>query len=168
MIKQKGKKSLAACAVVLMSAVSTTSSASDLVEVEAVVKRYASTVACLFEESDFKAVQVAGDKNEPMSFMDYYAVVWSGDFGCAGGSGTHGVILTTVGSRAGGTLLVLPDNPNTFVPTRTVSAVAGAQGMVIIEGPAYLDNDPNCCPSGTASYVYKFDQRSETMKLVEE
>ncbi|MBA4500895.1 hypothetical protein [Marinobacterium marinum] len=168
MIEKFGKKSLAACIFAFMSAVSTTSNASDLAEVEAVVKLYASTVACSYEGSDFKAVQVAGDKNEPMSFMDYYTVVWSGDLGCSGGSGSHGVIMTTVGSRAGGNLKVLADKANVMVPTRTVKAVAGAQGMVIIEGPAYRENDPNCCPSGTASYVYKFDQGSETMKLVEE
>jgi len=168
MIVQYGKKSLAAGALALLGTVSTQSYATDLAEVEAVVQRYASSVACGFEGAEFKAVQVAGDKNEPMSFMDYYAVIWSGDLGCNGGSGTHGVIMTTVGSRAAGTLLVIPENPNVFVPTRVVNAVAGAQGMVIIEGPAYLDDDPNCCPSGTASYVYKFDQQSETMKLVEE
>ena len=134
-------------------------------DVERVVEKYASSVACNVEGSDFgvKAVKVVGSPDETRSHEDYFAVVWGGSFGCPGGSGAYGFVVTTVAVRSGSTPVVLPTSDPVIVPTRAVTNVAGGKGLLVVEAAAYKDGDPNCCPSGSESFIYKFDPKLERM-----
>lgn len=133
---------------------------------------YADSIAC--EHSKIEAKNIAA--LTPYKTMDSrgdakYAVLWSGDIGCAGGSGTSGSAITIVKIGAGDSVLVDPvqSSPNISheLPVRYVERLVGnTADSLIIEGKEYGKDDPNCCPSVHVRATLKVDVKGN-WKMIE-
>ncbi len=126
---------------------------------------YADSIAC--EHSKIEAKNIAA--LVPYRTMDSrgdakYAVLWSGDIWCAGGSGTNGSAITIVKIGAGDSFLVdsLQSSPiiSHELPVRYVERLVGnTADSLIIEGKEYGKDDPNCCPSVNVRATLKVDAK---------
>lgn len=118
-----------------------------------VVNFYARAVAC-GSENALSGKDIAA--MTPLTDMDKredakFAVIWYGDFGCQGGSGTTAARLAIVGVGSGDTFYV---NPYESEPAqdaglpRSVEKIVGAtKDTLIFDVRDYASNDANCCPS---------------------
>jgi len=100
-----------------------------------------------------------------------YAVLWDGDIGCAGGSGTSGTNISIVTVSIGDSFVVDPHTSSPIIqfesPVRSVSRIVGnTRDTLILEGKEFADNDPNCCPSITVRFTLRVDDKGN-WKLVE-
>jgi len=134
--------------------------------------QYANAVSCETEKIGPK--QIAGLRPYK-SFDDrmdaVYAVLWSGDIGCAGGSGTSGTNISIVTIGAGDSYVVDPTRSSPVVqfesPVRYVERIVGnTPDTLILEGKDYGPKDPNCCPSVPVRFTLKVDGKGN-WKLVE-
>lgn len=100
-----------------------------------------------------------------------YAVLWIGDIGCAGGSGTSGTNVSIVTVGMGDSFVVDPHLSSPIIqfetPVRTITRIVGnTRDTLILEGKEYADNDANCCPSITVRFTLRVDEKGN-WKLVE-
>lgn len=100
-----------------------------------------------------------------------YAVLWVGDIGCAGGSGTYGtnVAIVTIGVGDSYTVDPLQSSPVIHFesPVRLVSRIVGnTRDSMILEGLEFGPNDSNCCPSIPVRFTLKLDEKGN-WKLAE-
>ena len=116
------------------------------------VKHYSAAIAC----SD-----VAPDANNIAAMTPYksfdnredakFAVIWHGDIGCLGGSGTSSARIAVVKVGAGDSFYVSPSESSPQVEEglpRTVEKVVGATAdSITVDVRDYGDKDANCCPS---------------------
>lgn len=91
-----------------------------------------------------------------------YAVLWTGDIGCAGGSGTDSANVSIVVIRAGASFLVDPQQSSPLVrfdsPVRYVDRIVEhGRDTLTLEGLAHAPNDPNCCPTQRLRFTLKVD-----------
>ena len=100
-----------------------------------------------------------------------YAVLWGGDIGCAGGSGTNGTHVSIVTIGAGDSYIVDPLQSSPVIqfdsPVRYVSRIVGnTRDSMILEGLEYGPEDSNCCPSSVVRFTRKLDEKGN-WKLAE-
>lgn len=100
-----------------------------------------------------------------------YAVLWTGDIGCAGGSGTNGTNIAMVSIGSGDSFFVDPTRSSPAIdfdsPTRYVDRLVGnTRDSLILEGHEYGANDSNCCPSINLRFTLRLDAKGN-WKLVE-
>ena len=93
-----------------------------------------------------------------------YAVLWTGDIGCAGGSGTVGTNLSIVTVSTGDSYVVDPLQSSPVIqfesPVRGVERIVGnTRDSLILEGVEYGSNDPNCCPSIKVRFTLRVDEK---------
>ncbi len=93
-----------------------------------------------------------------------YAVLWSGDIGCAGGSGTSSANITVVGIGGGDGFFVDPaqsspqinfDSPVNFIR----EVVNTTQDTLTLKGKEYAESDPHCCPSIDVRFTLRADDK---------
>lgn len=92
-----------------------------------------------------------------------YAVLWVGDIGCAGGSGTEMTNIAMVTVGAGDSFVVDPliSSPvaKFLSPVRYIEKIIGnTHDSLIVEGYEYGEEDPNCCPSIRVRLTLRVDQ----------
>jgi len=100
-----------------------------------------------------------------------YAVLWSGDIGCAGGSATEFTNVSIVTVGAGDAFVVDPAQSSPLIqfesPVRYVSRIVGnTRDSLILEGWEQGPNDPNCCPSILVRFTLRVDEKGN-WKLTE-
>jgi len=100
-----------------------------------------------------------------------YAVIWSGDVGCAGGSGTHFSNIAIVKAGIGTTFYVDPllSSPGIAfeIPVRYVDKIVGnTRDTLILEGMGFGENDANCCPSIKLRFTLRVDEKGN-WKMIE-
>jgi uncharacterized membrane protein len=93
-----------------------------------------------------------------------YLVVWSGDIGCEGGTGSVNPAISTVNIGAGNRFFVDPlrSSPSIKheIPVRYVERLVGTTAdSLTVEGKAYGPNDGNCCPSTDVRATVKVDAK---------
>lgn len=93
-----------------------------------------------------------------------FAVIWSGDIGCAGGSGTTYSRISIIKIGTGDTYLVDPEESSpivTFdVPVRHVERIVGnTDTTLVLEGMKFGPDDPNCCPSIKVRFTLQADEK---------
>ena len=99
-----------------------------------------------------------------------YAVVWSGDIGCMGGSGTVSSNILVV--RVGPTPEFLVD-PNASspvvhfeIPVKYVDKLVGnTADQLVLEGFDYGPNDASCCPSIHKRVTMQVDEKGNWKTL---
>lgn len=114
---------------------------------------YARSISCesgKIEPKDIAALVPFKDFNSQLEAK--FAVLWHGDTGCQGGSGTDfsQIMIVTVGM--GNRFLVDPtlSSPTAKfeIPVRFVDRLVGnTTDSLVLEGNEFGDNDSNCCPS---------------------
>jgi len=100
-----------------------------------------------------------------------YAVLWSGDIGCFGGSGTEGTNVSIVTISIGDSYIVDPLQSSPAVqfesPVRHIERIVGnTTDSLILEGKEFGPNDPNCCPSIKVRFTLRVDEKGN-WKLVD-
>ena len=100
-----------------------------------------------------------------------YAVLWAGDIGCAGGSGTEGTNLSIVTISTGDSYVVDPLLSSPVIqfecPVRFVERIVGnTRDSLILEGKEHGPKDANCCPSILVRFTLRADEKGN-WKLVE-
>lgn len=100
-----------------------------------------------------------------------YAVLWVGDIGCAGGSGTSGTNVSIVTISVGDSYTVDPLQSSPVIqfesPVRYVSRIVGnTRDSMILEGLEFGPKDANCCPSIPVRFTLKLDEKGN-WKLAE-
>lgn len=97
-----------------------------------------------------------------------YAVLWSGDVGCAGGSGSSSANITIVGIGGGNGLFVDSahsspqitfDSPVNFIR----EVVSYTQDTLTLRGKEYAEGDPHCCPSVDVRFTLRSDDQGNWM-----
>lgn len=133
---------------------------------------YANAISCTEVEITPKEIAALTPYKARDEFLDAkFAVLWDGDIGCFGGSGTSGTNLSIVTVGMGDSFVVDPRVSSPMIqfetPVRMVSRIVGnTRDTLILEGKEYADNDPNCCPSITLRFTLRVDDKGN-WKLVE-
>lgn len=116
------------------------------------VKKFSESISCTGAppESQYIAAMIPY-KTVEARLETKFAVVYHGDIGCAGGSGTSGAAIAIVRIGAGETFYVSPKESSPVVDDelpRMVERVVGATSdSITIDALTYGKDDPNCCPS---------------------
>lgn len=137
------------------------------------VAGYASAISCpdgvMIEPEQIAALQefkTAGDR-----FKAKYAVLWTGDIGCSGGSGSSRTNISIVTIGANDSCIVDPLRSSPAVqfdsPVRYIEKIIShTRDSLVLEGKEYGENDPNCCPSIPRRFTLREDQNGN-WKIVE-
>ncbi len=101
-----------------------------------------------------------------------YAVLWEGDIGCAGGTGTASTNIAIVTVGAGDSFLVDPSQSSPSITfdslTRYVDKIVGnTRESLTLEGKEHGPNDPMCCPSVKVRFTLQSDAKGN-WKLVDQ
>lgn len=133
---------------------------------------YATGIACT--ESKIEARHIAAltpYKNFDDRMDAKYAVLWTGDIGCLGGSGTNGTHISIVTVGTGDSYIVDPLKSSPAInfesPVRYIEKIVGnTRDSLILEGMEYGPEDANCCPSINIRFTLKATQNGD-WKLAE-
>lgn len=170
------RKLIAIAAVSLISSIST---AQDAPQVETITKgiiaaasAYQNAISC--SESRIQAKDIAA--LIPWKTFDdrmdaKYAVLLTGDIGCAGGSGTNYTYIAMISIGSGNSFVVDPSHSSPVIafesPARYVARLVGnTRDTLILEGYEFGPNDANCCPSINLRFTLRVDAKGN-WKLVE-
>ena len=136
------------------------------------VTGYANAISCPGVKIDPKQIAALVPYKTFDDRMDAkYAVLWAGDIGCAGGSGTEGTNLSIVTISTGDSYVVDPFQSSPAIqfesPVRYVERIVGnTKDSLILEGMEYGPKDSNCCPSIKVRFTLRVDEKGN-WKLVE-
>lgn len=171
-------KSAVAVATILM-AVTTSSLAQSAPPVPEITRQvikaatsYKEAIACVEDKIGAKDIAALVPYKTLDDRMDAkYAVLWVGDIGCAGGSGTYGTNVSIVTIGAGDSYTVDPLQSSPVIrfesPVRLVSRIVGnTRDSMILEGLEFGPKDANCCPSIPVRFTLKVDEKGN-WKLVD-
>lgn len=134
-----------------------------------VARSYADTIAC----------EVSLDRRDVLSLAPYvgagtlidtkYAVLWRGDIGCSGGSGTTFNEIMIIGIGAYEFYFVDPakSSPNVRFDSPSVieQVVSYTQDTIVIKGYEYSEEDALCCPSLPVEITLQSDAEGNWEKL---
>lgn len=129
------------------------------------VTSYANAISCPGVKVDAKQIAALVPYKTMDDRMDAkYAVLWPGDIGCAGGSGTEGTHLSIVTVSTGDSYVVDPLQSSPVIqfesPVRFVERIVGnTRDSLILEGKDYGPKDPNCCPSILVRFTVRVDEK---------
>ena len=152
--------------ITLVIVFSASVSAFETKDVVSVMKKYVSSITCnedLNAPGFFKVLPISEieyDPEYPRSYsgIDAYGVIWVGDQGCSGGSGSSGVYITPVVVNHWGTNLVVLHTKEITVPAREYIDATSNQknNKLIINVKIYRDGDTNCCATGKEKLTYLY------------
>lgn len=120
-------------------------------KVLAAASAYATAIACDVKVEASNVVPLVpytdmGNRDDAL-----YVVLWQGDIGCAGGSGTGGIQVSTVRIGAGDSYMVDVGASSPLVelplPGRFSKVLRHSGNRVSIEILEHRPSDPECCPS---------------------
>lgn len=99
-----------------------------------------------------------------------YAVLWSGDIGCAGGSGTSSANITIVGMGGGDGFFVdsARSSPQIMFdsPVNLIREVVNyTEDTLTLRGKEYAENDPRCCPSIDTRFTLREDAQGNWLLI---
>lgn len=131
-----------------------------------VATQYIHSIAC--ETSPVTAKQIiplTPYSSEDTRWDAQYAVLWSGDIGCQGGSGTSSANLLIVKIGAGAFYYVdsKQSSPNIHYesPTNWVTNVTSfSANRMVLAGRTYASQDPHCCPSVLTEFILERDKQA--------
>lgn len=128
-----------------------------------VAQKYQSSIACATSEAATQPVLELFPYTTPQDREEVqYAVLWSGDIGCAGGTGTSSANITVVRMGGGNGFFVdaAQSSPNIIFesPVNYIRKVVNyTEDAMTLEGKEYADKDPHCCPSVGVRFTLRAD-----------
>lgn len=116
------------------------------------VTHYAQAISCTDAKVDAKHIAALVPYRSPEDSSDAkYAVVWVGDIGCLGGTGTMRTNIAVVTIGSGYTFLVDPSQSSPIVQFEAYGSftrlVGNTHDSLIIDASELGSNDAHCCPS---------------------
>lgn len=101
-----------------------------------------------------------------------YVVLWSGDIGCQGGSGTSTANITSIEIGAAQYVYVNSEESSPNIDYESPVAyvrrvVSYAKDKLVLEGKTYAEKDPHCCPSLTIQFTLTQDTEGNWKKTEE-
>lgn len=164
---------LTICTVAHIASAQTTPSTTEILRgIAKAVNSYRASVSCGDQVVDAKSIAALSAYKTFDDRMDAkYAVLWTGDIGCAGGSGTSGSNIAIVTVGTGDSYMVDPLLSSPVVsfesPVRNIERIVGnTKDTLILEGKEYGPKDANCCPSLNVRFTLKSDEKGN-WKLVD-
>jgi hypothetical protein len=127
------------------------------------VTSFANSISCpqVKVEPKMIAALVPYKFNDGSTVDAKYAVLWTGDIGCAGGSGTEITNLSIVKIITGAYIVdPLQSSPaiKFKIPARYVERIVGStRDSLILEGRTYGSGDAICCPSALVHFTMRAD-----------
>lgn len=99
-----------------------------------------------------------------------YAVLWSGDIGCQGGSGTSSANLLIVKIGAGAFYYVDSQHSTPNIryesPTNWVTHIVSySANRLVLAGKTYAEKDPHCCPSLHTEFIVERNDQGDWLLL---
>jgi hypothetical protein len=128
------------------------------------VERYASSISCSGIKVQPKDVLTLGSDKDDES-LPKYAVLWSGDLGCFGGSGTEATHLA-IATVNTGQYVVQPGLSSPVVafesPVRFVTRVVRTNAdTLVLEGREYAPTDPQSSPSIPVRFALRVNAKGD-------
>ena len=128
-------------------------------------RKYQDAISC--SEIPIKpkdVVPLVSLKSTEERFMVAYAVLWVGDIGCSGGTGSAGSYISIVGVAFDDYFYVDPSRSSPQVefggPAKLITKISRySHDTLLVEGKKASQNDPNCCPSINVKYKLKADAK---------
>ena len=136
------------------------------------VTGYANAISCPDVEVEPKQIAaLVPYKTMDDRFDAKYAILWVGDIGCAGGTGTLRTHLSIVTISIGDSYVVDPLQSSPAIqfesPAGDLERIVGnTRDSLILEGMEHGPKDPNCCPSIKVRFTLRVDKKGN-WKLVE-
>lgn len=129
-------------------------------------RHWVRAIACAVPPDPAMVIPLIPSRSPEARWDARYAVIWGGDLGCEGGSGTHGSHIAIAVLRAGDSVLIDPMQSSPVVrfpiPVRYVErVVSNTADSLTLEGMAYGDKDPNCCPSLPTRFTMRVDDKGQ-------
>ena len=129
--------------------------------------KYADSIACGVSEISAGNVAALVPCDGEDRYEAKYAVIWTGDIECYGGSGTTSTNIAMVHIGGGDTFFVKPELSSPLVSLELYSSRSSAKVIdsgsdyIILEGFDYHPSgkDPGCCPSLKIKKVIKPDNK---------
>jgi hypothetical protein len=156
--------------VVLSAAASQAQTGDDSLTVDEITQKvsesvdhYTAAIACErgpVEPKDIAALIPYGKTEADDLTQAEYAVIWQGDIGCAGGSGTISANIAVVKVSHWGVFLVDPRWSSPIAkfdpPVKYIDRLLGnTRNTLVLEGVTYGDDDATCCPSVRVRFTMK-------------
>jgi hypothetical protein len=132
--------------------------------VVAAATQYAAAIACGEDMVEIIDVLTLNPWVEYYDSYDAeYVVIWRGDIGCLGGSGTMGIHITSVKIGAASSFYADARNSSPVTKFEFSSrsfdgVVANTSDVIVMEGREYGPDDANCCPSMRVRYTLKREE----------
>lgn len=129
-----------------------------------VATKYADAVSCGNTEINSNRIAALVPWTEDNMREDaIYAVLWSADIGCAGGSGSSSTYISIVKVGGGNSFYVVPELSSPVIEfktgTRFVNGILGnTSDLIIVEGLFHDDDDSNSFPSIKRKIAIKLDE----------
>ena len=133
----------------------------------AVVKKYAQAISCTDDEYGiWKFLTLKPWEDYYARELAEFAVIWGGDVGCAGGSGTTAVHLAIVKIGSGNSYYVDARNSSPpaefeFYSRSFDSVVANTSDVIVLEAHEHGPDDANCCPTLRVRYTLKRNENGD-------
>jgi hypothetical protein len=134
-------------------------------ELITIVDKYISSITCVDHINVDDLCVFKMSSREAIS--DAYAVVWSGDKGCYGGSGTSSAFVTPVVITQSGRLVVAREGELRIEAREYTSCGQIEQNLIYVLVPKYEENDANCCPSGKEYFFFTYDDVEQKISRVQ-
>ncbi|MBU3679746.1 MAG: hypothetical protein FGM32_09100 [Candidatus Kapabacteria bacterium] len=151
----------------IMQGQGTVSAKKNKSEIKRVVSAFASAVACGGEIKDQNIITMVPYTSEEDQYDARYAVLWYGDWACAGGSGTSGWHLSLVKVSMGYFYVVTSCSGNSDDYWRNVHRIVGnTKNTITLEICDYGSDDANCCPSVKKRITIKLNDEAESWKEI--
>jgi hypothetical protein len=151
-----------ACLAVYLSASAAPKSEADIkAGIANAVERYANAISCGGITVNPTDVLALTPYHEDAATLSKYAVLWSGDLGCFGGSGTEKTRLA-IATVNTGHYVVQPELSSPVaafdMPVRFVKRVVShSAGTLVLEGMTHGPNDPRSNPSIPVRFTLRED-----------
>lgn len=129
-----------------------------------VVTNYSKSISCEYKKINPEDIAaLVPYQNLESRYDAKYAVIWGGDIGCNGSSGSFSTNIAVVRIGVGYIFLVDPSLSSPVVkfdiPFKSAEKIIGnTENSIIIEGLALGPDDPNCCPSVKTQVTVKVDE----------
>lgn len=125
------------------------------------VERYAHAIACPGVQVDPRMGVVLSRFN---GIDARYVVLWEGDIGCSGGSGSQRTHMAMVTLGAARTVVVDPLQSSPAIrfesSVRVIDRIVGhTRDTLTLEGKAHGPKDAECCPSVAVRFILRSDKK---------
>lgn len=129
------------------------------------VTDYANSISC--EDGEVSPKNIAAlvpYKTSDDRWDEKYAVIWTGDIGCSGGShsSTANLSIVTIGSSDSYVVDPLKSSPviKFECPVQAVERVVGnTSDSLVLEGNEVGPDDASCCPSVKVRFTLRADEK---------